>query len=437
MRDNKFNYDEINRSKEDEKENNLEKVKNYFNNELLELKKPILRGSGLLDMALQQYILEEPFDSIRETITYAIKVTNLGEEELVNDKQYNGAKFLDTYEYQRFLRTISIAYLLGDFNKEDVEKYAKLIHMVQEKDILIDTILNAMIGTPVGDDVMLTNRYPKLVEIIKEDNRIKAEDMMEEFLKKEWWKNSGKYTWRDEKRASRYTGAFAFETAAIVKIKGLNIEKFKELQYFPYDIMTLNDSGINKNEYIEKKINLEGNEYIFKTNIKKGKDFEQAELICKDFSNLTLNGLNFQGADLSSSIFKNTKILNCNFSGANMFGVNIQDSELNNNNFDGIEAEEISIHKSELSNNEFNNSMLMNCGMTLSILKNNRFINSNLNGDSIVGSEIVDNIFKNTRLINLEKSVDMEISFRGNDFINVELDDSVLNEKEKSINTIL
>lgn len=440
MKTDLFTYDEL--------EENLNKFKanerfiaskNYFEKGIGEIVNPLGRAANLLWYAQRWYLMDFQLEKIMEATNLSIKVTNLRYEKVLNsDPRYLAQKSYDGLNYVEYLKTLSISYLLG-YDVEDIKEYEKIVHIIKGRDILLDTLLNAMIGCEISADVMTTNVYPTLVEIIKEEDTEKAEDMMLEFMKKEWWKNTGKYGFRDDKNINTYVGAFAFETAAIAKIKGFDLSKFEGIKYFPIDMAYYREgktAEVSKFISYDKCVKIGNKVFKFQSFDELDDSFKEGQLERQDFSNLVLENINFEGANLEIAKFHNCSIINCSFEGSNLFGVDIQDSKVINCNFKGIEAERVSFHKCDIINNNFSEGALFEGGMTLCDIEKNCFINSNLYHLDMTNSNVNNNDFTSSAFgdVKLEKT-DKNLKVAGNNFTNADIQITEFSEEEKLNNT--
>lgn len=415
----------------------------YFQNlengiEVEKIQNPDTWCSSRIDAALRYYIMDEPLSLVEKTIRYAVKWQAYAlENERNSDPRYLKSNFYDGLQYVKYLRLLSLSVLLG-YDKKDMKILEEVVHVIKGKDILLDTLLSAMTGCEVSEDVMTTNVYPKLVEIIKEKDKSVAEDMIIDFMAKHWWKNTGKYGFRDNTNIFTYTGAFAFETAAIAKIKGLDMSKFEGLKYFPIDMAYYKTSKEGTVEVVcdrmyERTYSNNGYTIKFNTNLEAGRDFENGKLIGYDFSNMKLNNVCFAGSDLTSAKFYNTELINCDFEGANMFGVDIQNTRIIGCNFKDLEAQRISLHKSELSNSMFKDAVLLEGGMTLSKVELCTFDNCNMLYLDLSGTDFQKNELIDSGFAGIERDLE-DTKYIDNSFVRTDIENTKFTSEEKKQN---
>jgi hypothetical protein len=70
-------------------------------------------------------------------------------------------------------------------------------------------------------------------------NKEEAEIKLKEYLKKYWYKNHSDTYWYNNHNSkyNTYFGYWSFESAAIVKIKKMGNNIFKDIKYYPYDFI--------------------------------------------------------------------------------------------------------------------------------------------------------------------------------------------------------
>ncbi|MFV0288581.1 MAG: PoNe immunity protein domain-containing protein [Mycoplasmatales bacterium] len=341
--------------------------------------------------------MDKPLDDIKEVIYYAIKCEG---DERTYERKNPGINrtskdiFIIGINYADYLRELSVGYLLDGYDKEDVKGMEKLIHKIKGRDILLDTLLNSMIGCEASDEIMVTNYYPKLVDIIKEEDKEKAEDMILEFMKNDWYKNTKRYPFMDSRKPGGYEGSFAYETAAIVKMKGLDYSKFKGLKYFPIDMLYYSEGvhvDVKGNEIFKKSLEFDGKEYEFETNMEDAKDFEQGTMTNPEFIDMTLEGISFAYSSMESMVVKNCKVVGCDFTASNIFGIQFEDSEIVNCTFDQADMEKSGFLNCTLRGNSFKESDIFDASMMFSVVKENNFTEANITNLDLTNTEFRNN----------------------------------------------
>lgn len=130
---------------------------------------------------------------------------------------------------------LAVLYEVDDATWDTVSKAAC---QYGRKDWLVGFLLSSREG---GSDyqawkVFMKNPYQTLRNII-ESSHPKAEDI-KEYLEKKWYKGHDFLPWYDIHKSDQmlYCGYWSNETAAAVKILGINDSCLKSQQYYPYDL---------------------------------------------------------------------------------------------------------------------------------------------------------------------------------------------------------
>ena len=159
------------------------------------------------------------------------------------DFTYRGSKpFFSYEEYWRLITMLSLGKLLN-ISKEEFEIIVKIRNIVPETDTLLDFIITENYN-PSYTMVMETNVYSGLVPIIKQSFIDKQEAIKELkiFLDKIWYKmNREMYWYNSHKDSDIYLGYWSFESAALVKLLGLDDSILRDNKYYPYDIAHFNN----------------------------------------------------------------------------------------------------------------------------------------------------------------------------------------------------
>lgn len=166
-------------------------------------------------------------------------------------KVYHGRKQeeYDQYKFNSYLHILqmfSLAVLL-DVPDDDFRVLVKLIDQDNIKDFLIEFIISSRIKNrkPIKEEsykryLLIPKLYEKLVAITNEQDLKQATVATKKYLEKDWIKVYKNY-FIDFKLSnvenydveSGFTGIWAFEVAAVVKIKGLNDESFRGTIFYP------------------------------------------------------------------------------------------------------------------------------------------------------------------------------------------------------------
>lgn len=107
-------------------------------------------------------------------------------------------------------------------------------------DAVIDFLLCASdIGyTKMTNVYFKENPYAKTREIIElaQADKKEASKRLQTYMEKEWFKGHYDYEWKNAHKEPGYVGYWSFETAAIVKILGLDDTSLKDNNHYPYDL---------------------------------------------------------------------------------------------------------------------------------------------------------------------------------------------------------
>ncbi|HEY8934011.1 MAG TPA: PoNe immunity protein domain-containing protein [Cyclobacteriaceae bacterium] len=143
--------------------------------------------------------------------------------------------------YDEMLWMLSLGYLLN-VPDEDFKKLVEVIDRDKVKDKLYEFIISAKLKDrhPIleegyHDFFGVPETFSKLREAIQEPDKTKASKLIHDFLKKDWYKNHKDAGWYDSHKSKHdtYFGYWSFESAAVVKIMGLDDNSFRDNQYYP------------------------------------------------------------------------------------------------------------------------------------------------------------------------------------------------------------
>ncbi|MCC2389283.1 PoNi-like cognate immunity protein [Bacillus pacificus] len=154
----------------------------------------------------------------------------------IDDLEHTGASKVG---YIYMLWIISLGILL-ETDKKNIERLKKIVDKKNVNDAVIDFLLCA---SDVGYTNM-TNRYYKenpyaktkeIIELAQTDKK-EASKRLQAYMEKEWFKGHYDYEWKNAHKEPGYVGYWSFETAAIVKILGLDDTSLKDNNHYPYDL---------------------------------------------------------------------------------------------------------------------------------------------------------------------------------------------------------
>lgn len=147
--------------------------------------------------------------------------------------------------YDEMLWMLSLGYLLNISN-EDFKKLVDVIDRDGVKDLLFEFIIVAKIKDRKRIKEESYQEYfgvpqilEKLRQAIGETVKSRAEKLVKEFISKDWYKNHKDSSWYNSHKSKHdtYFGYWSYETAAVVKIMGLDDSSFLDCQYYPGDFV--------------------------------------------------------------------------------------------------------------------------------------------------------------------------------------------------------
>lgn len=194
-----------------------------------------------------RYSIGDDKEIIKEDLLKAINYSKdswISEIVLLN----NQGKFYNQYaeNYDKMLWMLSLGYLLN-IDEKDFKKLVEIIDRDNVKDFLFEFIIRAKLkdrGIILEESYKLffgiPNIFDKLRQAIHETDKIKAENLVKDFITKDWYKKHKQSEWYDSHKSKHdsYFGYWSFETAAIVKIMNLDDSQFINNQYYPKDLIS-------------------------------------------------------------------------------------------------------------------------------------------------------------------------------------------------------
>ncbi|MGP2420781.1 PoNi-like cognate immunity protein [Bacillus sp. FH] len=154
----------------------------------------------------------------------------------IDDLEHTGASKVG---YIYMLWIISLGILL-ETDKKNIERLKKIVDKKNVNDAVIDFLLCASdIGyTKMTNVYFKENPYAKTREIIElaQTDKKEASKRLQTYMEKEWFKGHYDYEWKNAHKEPGYVGYWSFETAAIVKILGLDDTSLKDNNHYPYDL---------------------------------------------------------------------------------------------------------------------------------------------------------------------------------------------------------
>lgn len=147
--------------------------------------------------------------------------------------------------YDEMIWMLSLGYLLNV--SDDI--FMKLVEVIDRdnvKDLLFEFIISAKIKSrePLKEESYrkyfgVPEVFSKLREAIRVEDKVIAENLVKEFITKNWYKNHKDASWYNSHKSKFdiYYGYWSFETAAVVKIMGLEDSNFRDCKYYPKDLL--------------------------------------------------------------------------------------------------------------------------------------------------------------------------------------------------------
>ena len=219
------------------------------NDGLEELNDSLLKSSDLLKASINKTsdpdILENiKFGLVSDSIQRVILLYSLGVEKkellLALDEAINvfseyfeweGVELsYGDYDYMVWMVSLGI---LCDIDLEDFNRITAVIQRDGAQDKLLDFIIKSKQEDWEGN----SDTYLQEIPYAETANIASAEDI-QYYLDKVWYQGHDEAYWHDlhkNTKANRYFGYWAWEVAAIAKIKGIDDSSLKDHKYYPYD----------------------------------------------------------------------------------------------------------------------------------------------------------------------------------------------------------
>ena len=197
-----------------------------------------------------KYSAGYPIIDLKEDLIQAIGLANESWDGFWNI-EHNGVK-LNQYglgAYDEMVWMLSLGYLL-DVSETDFKKLVEVIDRDGVKDYLFEFIIRAKLKNRqlISEESYqeffgVPQTFDKLRQAIIETDKTKSEKLVKEFITKDWYKNHKEAGWYNSHKSKHdtYFGYWSFETAAVVKIMGLDNTRFRECPYYPKDLIAIND----------------------------------------------------------------------------------------------------------------------------------------------------------------------------------------------------
>jgi len=234
------NYQEIIDRQEKYISENLEDIKNLYENEAKGVQlynRPNLEAIGYnLDD-----ILKYKYDNFIANYSLGKYVKELTSEyeSIVSCMEKRWKK---SNGYIQMVWILSIGIML-EIEDATFEKIVRLVENDNPNDYLIDfLILHRIPSWKRESDTFFSKRpYQVTREIISfaQTDKSKSLERLKKYLAKEWYRGHSSAGWYDAHKSkwNIHTGYWSFESGALVKILGLDDSSMKDVQYYPYDMV--------------------------------------------------------------------------------------------------------------------------------------------------------------------------------------------------------
>ncbi|WP_019037860.1 PoNe immunity protein domain-containing protein [Psychroflexus tropicus] len=196
-----------------------------------------------LQIIIASYSKGDDKNSLRNQFSEAVKVMQeVWDKRVVKMHMGKAQKEIDVYYigptfYMRWMLSLGVLLEVPD------DEFQILIDLVKRdhiKDALYDICIKTKIEDwQISDMVRPLSPKNKIIDIINEDDKIICEKLTKNYLGKHWFKtfkNWGGWQTTDVSGLdvnSDFVGFWAFEVAAVVKIKGLDDSSFKDNRFYP------------------------------------------------------------------------------------------------------------------------------------------------------------------------------------------------------------
>jgi hypothetical protein len=139
--------------------------------------------------------------------------------------------------YEKSINIISMAYCIG----MDGQMWAPFISEIAENGEFDRLMGNVAVGMGIDIEIPVSTKYDiPYAQLVRAFDASPSQhvDIVKEYLTRHWYKGHyDSYWYGNHKDKGLYFGYWSFESAAVVKILGLNPDDFNGVDYFPIDIL--------------------------------------------------------------------------------------------------------------------------------------------------------------------------------------------------------
>jgi hypothetical protein len=188
-----------------------------------------------IKLFVAKYSAGYPIDSIRLVLERAIAL--LEETWSYPTGQNVAAFYWDTYP--ELLWMLSTAYCLG-MKAHEIDPIIKIVNNAAGHDWLVDFLLsNFGNHVVIHSSLVFPKPYTSLKKAVDESDPLKRSAIVKHYLEKEWYPGHKGVYWYDKHKSRHDTffGYWSFESAAVVKIAGIDDSSFRDNMYYPKDLL--------------------------------------------------------------------------------------------------------------------------------------------------------------------------------------------------------
>jgi hypothetical protein len=173
---------------------------------------------------------------------YSLRVSKaeLGKDLQILIQGFQGSWKGSYYIPMEFMLSIAIVF---DARREEITPILGLLFEYDYRDLVLDTMAHHIDPSfGVRTDQLIIKKYSakkaKIIQLAKTD-KDKAVIALKVFLEKEWLglHDGGLINNKSHLMEDKYRGYWSLDSAALVKMLGLNDDILKDCKYYPYDLL--------------------------------------------------------------------------------------------------------------------------------------------------------------------------------------------------------
>lgn len=197
------------------------------------------------DILNVQYSADFPINELKTQLLKTVKLfVDSWDRKVVKLHVGRNQKESDVYliEYYIRLRWLFSLSILLDFSFEEFNSLVNIYKNDNVNDGLIDFFINSRNSDwIISEELNIKKPKNRILQIVSIYEKQDCERELKNYLEKEWlktYKNYSMYnTHLQDEQKYFYLGYWAFEVAAIVKIKNLNDSTFRNNKYYPNTLL--------------------------------------------------------------------------------------------------------------------------------------------------------------------------------------------------------